>query len=88
MYAIRSYYALSASGNKGVTRKYPHTPGVDAAGVIVESSDSALKPGDEVLVTGYDLGMNTSGGYEEYIRVPANWVVRLPENLSLRESIV
>jgi len=80
--------ALSASGNKGVTRKYPHTPGVDAAGVIVESSDSTFKPGEEVLVTGYDLGMNTSGGYEEYIRVPANWVVRLPENLSLRESMI
>ncbi|MBM9614372.1 YhdH/YhfP family quinone oxidoreductase [Desulfobulbus rhabdoformis] len=92
---IKVYYsslnykdALSASGNKGVTRKYPHTPGVDAAGVIVESSDSTFKPGDEVLVTGYDLGMNTSGGYEEYIRVPANWVVRLPENLSLRESMI
>jgi len=80
--------ALSASGNKGVTRKYPHTPGIDAAGVIIESSDSTFKPGDEVLVTGYDLGMNTSGGYEEYIRVPANWVVSLPENLSLRESMI
>ena len=80
--------ALSASGNKGVTRKYPHTPGVDAAGVIAESSDSGFKSGEEVLVTGYDLGMNTSGGYEEYIRVPANWVVRLPKNLSLRESMI
>jgi putative YhdH/YhfP family quinone oxidoreductase len=80
--------ALSASGNKGVTRKYPHTPGVDAAGVVAESSSSEFSPGDEVLVTGYDLGMNTSGGYEEYIRVPANWVVKLPENLTLRESMV
>jgi len=80
--------ALSASGNKGVTRKYPHTPGVDAAGVVVESSNADFKPGEKVLVTGYDLGMNTSGGYEEYIRVPAAWVVRLPENLSLRESMI
>jgi putative YhdH/YhfP family quinone oxidoreductase len=80
--------ALSASGNKGVTRKYPHTPGVDAAGVVAESSSSDFSPGDEVLVTGYDLGMNTSGGYEEYIRVPANWVVKLPGNLTLRESMV
>ena len=80
--------ALSASGNKGVTRKYPHTPGVDAAGVVVESSNADFKPGEKVLVTGYDLGMNTSGGYEEYIRVPAAWVVRLPDNLSLRESMI
>ena len=80
--------ALSASGNKGVTKKYPHTPGIDAAGVVIESSSPDFKAGEEVLVTGYDLGMNTSGGYAEYIRVPANWVVKLPENLTLRESMV
>ena len=80
--------ALSASGNKGVTRSYPHTPGIDAAGVVAESSVPEFKVGDQVLVTGYDLGMNTSGGYAEYIRVPANWVVRLPENLTLRESMI
>ena len=80
--------ALSASGNKGVTRKYPHTPGIDAAGVVAESSSSEFKPGEKVLVTGYDLGMNTSGGYAEYIRVPANWVVKLPESLTLRESMI
>ena len=80
--------ALSASGNKGVTRKYPHTPGIDAAGIIVKSSNEKFHAGDEVLVTGYDLGMNTSGGYGQYIRVPADWVVKLPENLSLRESMI
>ena len=80
--------ALSASGNKGVTRKYPHTPGIDAAGIVVESSASSFQPGDQVLVTGFDLGMNTVGGYEEYIRVPATWVVPLPTSLSLRESMM
>ncbi|MCC5464688.1 YhdH/YhfP family quinone oxidoreductase [Pelosinus baikalensis] len=80
--------ALSASGNKGVTRKYPHTPGIDAAGIIVKSSNEKFHTGDEVLVTGYDLGMNTSGGYGQYLRVPAEWVVKLPENLSLRESMI
>lgn len=80
--------ALSASGNKGVTRKFPHTPGVDAAGVVVESNRSEFKVGEKVLVTGYDLGMNTSGGYAEYVRVPADWVVKLPENLTLRESMI
>lgn len=79
--------ALSASGNKGVTRKYPHTPGIDAAGIVVESSASNFQPGEQVLVTGFDLGMNTAGGYEEYIRVPAAWVVPLPASLSLRESM-
>jgi putative YhdH/YhfP family quinone oxidoreductase len=79
--------ALSATGNKGVTRNYPHTPGIDAAGVVTECSDGSFKEGDEVLVTGYDLGMNTSGGYGQYIRVPSGWVVALPEGLSLRESM-
>ena len=79
--------ALSASGNKGVTRSYPHTPGIDAAGVVVESADSAFKPGDEVIVTSYDLGMNTAGGFGQYIRVPAQWVVPLPGGLTLKEAM-
>ena len=80
--------ALSASGNKGVTKTYPHTPGIDAAGVVAESISPEFEPGEQVLVTGYDLGMNTSGGYAEYIRVPAHWVVKLPDDLSLRESMI
>ena len=54
--------ALSASGNRGVTRNFPHTPGIDAAGTVAESSVSDFAEGDEVIVTGYDLGMNTSAG--------------------------
>jgi putative YhdH/YhfP family quinone oxidoreductase len=80
--------ALSATGNKGVTKNFPHTPGVDASGVVEESSDDRFSIGQEVIVHGYDLGCNTSGGFGEYIRVPADWVVTLPENLSLRESMV
>lgn len=80
--------ALSAIGNRGVTRTYPHTPGIDAAGIVVESNNNNFKIGDKVIVTGYDLGMNTTGGYGEYIRVPAEWVVKLPQNLSLRESMI
>ncbi len=79
--------ALSASGNKGVTRNYPHTPGIDAAGVVVESADRAFKSGDEVIVTSYDLGMNTAGGFGQYIRVPAQWVVPLPAGLTLKEAM-
>jgi acrylyl-CoA reductase (NADPH) len=80
--------ALSATGNKGVTRKYPHTPGIDAAGVVVDSKNDKFIEGDEVLVTGYDLGMNTSGGFAEYIRVPAEWVVKIPDMLFLKESMI
>jgi hypothetical protein len=63
--------ALSAAGNKGVTKKFPHTPGIDAVGTVVDS-------GDAVLVTGYDLGMNTDGGFGEMIRVPKEWVLPMP----------
>ncbi|MEI6680546.1 MAG: YhdH/YhfP family quinone oxidoreductase [Mariniphaga sp.] len=80
--------ALSATGNKGVTRHYPHTPGIDAAGTIVESNSDKFQPGDQVIITGYDLGMNTMGGFGEYINVPAEWVVPLPDSLSLKESMV
>ena len=79
---------LSAAGNRGVTRKYPHTPGIDAAGVVEESESDEFRPGDEVIVTSYDLGMNTSGGFGQYIRVPGAWVVPLPKGLSLRESMM
>lgn len=79
--------ALSATGNKGVTRNYPHTPGVDAAGVVVESASQQFAPGEEVIVTGFDLGMNTSGGFGRYIRIPASWAIKRPRNLSLKESM-
>ena len=79
---------LSCIGNPGVTRNYPHTPGIDASGKVTESSDSQFKTGDSVIVTSYDLGMNTSGGFGEYIRVPADWVVPLPESLSLKDAMV
>ncbi len=79
--------ALSASGNKGVTRSYPHTPGIDAAGIIEETSSSKFDVGEEVIVTGYDMGMNTFGGFGEYIRIPENWIVKKPSNLSLSDSM-
>lgn len=80
--------ALSATGNKGVTKTYPHTPGIDAAGVVEQSSSPLFQPGQEVIVTGFDLGMNTPGGMGQLISVPAEWVVALPENLTLRESMI
>lgn len=80
--------ALSASGNKGVTRKFPHTPGIDAAGEVVSTSGGPWQPGDQVLVTGYDLGMNTDGGYGELIRVPADWLIRIPQSLDARTAML
>jgi len=80
--------ALSATGNFGVTKNYPHVPGIDAAGTVVSNESEEFSIGDEVLVTGYDFGSNTDGGYSEYIRVPSEWVVPLPKNLSLKESMV
>jgi acrylyl-CoA reductase (NADPH) len=80
--------ALSATGRPGVTRHYPHTPGIDASGVVIESADKAFAPGDNVIVTGYDLGMDTDGGYGQYIRIPSEWALPLPAGLSLRESMI
>ena len=79
--------AMSASGMPGVTRNYPHTPGIDAVGKITESRVADFKEGDEVIVTGYDLGMNTSGGFGEYIRVPSDWAVHLPKGLTAKQSM-
>lgn len=88
--------ALSAQGNRGVTRSYPHTPGIDAAGVTVATGDPApgnraagvtVATGDAVIVQGRDFGMNTWGGWSEYIRVPADWAVPLPPELSPRQAM-
>ena len=79
--------ALFAIGNPGVSRNFPHTPGIDAAGTVVSGPDG-FNAGDEVIVTGYDLGMNTAGGYGGMIRIPSEWVIRKPDNLTLREAMI
>jgi putative YhdH/YhfP family quinone oxidoreductase len=80
--------ALSAIGNKGVTKNYPHTPGIDAVGIIKESTSAALNIGENVIVTSYDLGMNTDGGFAEYIKVPARWAVKLPKTMTMKEAMI
>ncbi len=80
--------ALSATGNRGVTRVYPHTPGIDAAGIVEESRTPSVKKGEKVIVTSYDLGMNTRGGFGQYIRVPPGWVVKMPKGLDEKESMI
>jgi len=78
---------LSATGHKGITRKFPHTPGIEAAGRVEKSSSSAFKKGDEVFITGYDLGMNTAGAFADYISVPAEWVMKKPSVLSCKDCM-
>jgi acrylyl-CoA reductase (NADPH) len=80
--------ALSSTGNKGVTKNYPHTPGIDSSGIVEYSSSEQFKVGEKVIVSGNDLGMNTPGGFGQYICVPANWVVKLPESLSMKEAMI
>jgi acrylyl-CoA reductase (NADPH) len=78
---------LSATGSPGITRQYPHTPGIDGAGVVIESASADIPVGAEVVVTGYDLGMNTSGGFAEYVRVPSEWLVPLPDGLTAERAM-
>ncbi|WP_025763735.1 YhdH/YhfP family quinone oxidoreductase [Dyadobacter tibetensis] len=80
--------ALSATGNRGVTKQYPHTPGIDAVGTVVQSNCETYEVGDVVIVTSFDLGMNTDGGFADYIRVPAQWAIKLPAGLSMKESMI
>ncbi|MBI5007394.1 MAG: oxidoreductase [Nitrosomonadales bacterium] len=79
--------ALAATGAGKVIRRFPCVGGIDVAGVVKSSSDARFKAGDAVLVTGYDMGVAHDGGYAEYVRVPADWVVPLPLNLSLYEAM-
>src|SRR6185369_5140757 len=79
--------ALSATGHPGVTRQFPHTPGIDAVGEVISCASTAFAVGDAVIITGYDLGMETDGGWGEYIRVPSSWAVPLPAKLTEREAM-
>lgn len=80
--------ALANSETGGVIRSYPMTPGIDLAGIVVESQDKRYQLGDSVLVTGYGLGVSHPGGYSQYQKVPGDWIVPLPTNLSSRQAMV
>jgi putative YhdH/YhfP family quinone oxidoreductase len=80
--------ALSATGHPGVTRNFPHTPGIDAAGEVVSDASGRFQTGEAVLVTGFDLGMETDGGYGQLIRIPADWALPLPAGLSMRDAMI
>ena len=80
--------ALSASGNRAVTPRYPHTPGIDVAGVVEESDSDQFRSGDAVIVNHKNLGTVLPGGYGQYVRVKSSWAIRCPDSLTLRESMI
>ncbi|MFC3653838.1 YhdH/YhfP family quinone oxidoreductase [Dyella humi] len=80
--------ALAGTGKGKILRRYPLNGGIDAAGVVVASTDPNFKEGDEVLCTGSGLSETQDGGYGQYIRLSSLWAIRLPMRLSLRESMV
>ena len=80
--------AMSASGNKRITKQYPHTPGIDAAGVVVSDKSGTFSEGQKVVVFGYDLGMDTDGGLAQMISIPADWAVECPSSLTLKEAMI
>jgi acrylyl-CoA reductase (NADPH) len=71
-----------------IVRSYPFIPGIDLAGVVVSSEDPRYSEGDQVIATSYEIGVSHYGGYSEYARIPADWIVPLPENLSLKEAMI
>lgn len=79
---------MGASGHPGIVRKFPHVPGIDSAGIVAESSSPQYRVGDEVIATGHELGVERYGGWGEYVRVPATWIVPRPAGLTLEESMI
>ena len=80
--------SLATIPNGNIVRTYPFVPGIDMAGIVVSSADPRFQEGDEVIATSYEIGVSHYGGYSEYARIPANWIVPLPEGLSLKEAMV
>ncbi len=79
---------LICLGNPGLVRKYPHIPGIDASGVVIKSSTAKFKAGDKVMVVAQPLGVNSDGGFSHYIKVPFNWVEKIPKNFSMKKSMM
>jgi len=80
--------ALSFVGHSGVTRNFPHITGVDVAGVVAKSKSPMFKIGQRVVVTGYDLGMNTNGGHAQFVKVPSSWAIKTPEAITNKDIMV
>jgi len=79
---------LSARGRNRVTKSYPHIPGIDAVGTVLDDRSNHFSVGDKVIVTGNDLGTNTFGGFGSIISIPAEWVVPIPVSMTPFESMI
>ncbi|WP_125565398.1 YhdH/YhfP family quinone oxidoreductase [Companilactobacillus insicii] len=89
MYSSLNYKdMLAVQPNGGVIRSYPMIPGIDLSGIVVESDDIRFEIGDEVLVTGFKVGMSHTGGLSEYARIPADWIIKLPSGMSMKQSMM
>lgn len=86
--AVNYKDALAQTEKGGVIRNYPMTPGIDLAGTVSQSQDANFPTGTEVLVTGYGLGVSHPGGYSQWQRVPAAWLVKRPTTLSAKEAMI
>ncbi|TKH01927.1 acryloyl-CoA reductase [Peribacillus simplex] len=80
--------SLAAIPNGNIVSSYPIVPGIDMAGVVVSSEDSRFKEGDEIIATSYGIGVSQSGGYSQFARVPAEWIVPLPDGLTMKEAMI
>lgn len=80
--------ALATTDNNQILKSYPMVPGIDLAGTVVESEDPTINEGEEVIVTSYDMGVSHYGGFSEYARVNSDWVVKLPDNMTLEEAMI
>ena len=80
--------ALATTDNNQILKSYPMVPGIDLVGTVVESEDPTINEGEEVIVTSYDMGVSHYGGFSEYARVNSDWVVKLPDNMTLEEAMI
>jgi len=80
--------SLAAIPNGNIVKNYPFVPGIDLAGIVISSKDPRFKEGDEVIATSYEIGVSHFGGFSEYARIPAEWIVPLPKGLTLKEAMV
>ncbi|WP_338487732.1 alcohol dehydrogenase catalytic domain-containing protein [Ruoffia tabacinasalis] len=78
---------LATQAKGGVIRRYPMIPGIDLSGEVVKTTDESFEVGQEVLITGYDLGVNHTGGLAQYAQVPSEWIIPVPENLTLKDAM-
>ena len=79
---------LICSGNAGLVRKYPHIPGIDAAGIVSQSESKKFKVGDKVMIVARPIGVKSQGGLSEYIKASSDWIEKLPSGLTLKNAMV